>query len=81
MNCKKKYCSQNKTLLTKYPHKKDELNRYIDSFDLTNNIDKNRGFLIQSLHKAQEIFGYIPKDLQEFIAENISSNTANRMKL
>lgn len=41
------------------------LEKYIESFE-----DK-RGSLIIILHKAQEIFGYIPEEVQEFIGECI----------
>ena len=42
-----------------------ELEKYIESFE------NKRGSLIIILHKAQEIFGYIPDEVQEFIAECI----------
>ncbi|MFK4784866.1 NAD(P)H-dependent oxidoreductase subunit E [Fusobacterium sp. MFO224] len=42
-----------------------ELGKYISSFE-----DK-KGSLIIILHKAQEIFGYIPQEVQEFVAEKI----------
>ena len=40
-----------------------QLEKYINSFD------NKRGSLIIILHKAQEIFGYIPDEVQEFIGE------------
>jgi len=43
-----------------------ELEKYISSFE-----DK-KGSLIIILHKAQEIFGYIPEEVQEFVAEKIN---------
>lgn len=42
-----------------------ELEEYISTFD-----DKKSSLII-ILHKAQEIFGYIPEEVQEFIAEKI----------
>lgn len=42
-----------------------ELEEYISTFD-----DKKSSLII-ILHKAQEIFGYIPKEVQEFIADKI----------
>lgn len=42
-----------------------ELDKYISTFE-----DK-RSSLIIILHRAQEIFGYIPEEVQEFIAEKI----------
>ena len=41
------------------------MEEYIESFQ-----DK-RSSLIIILHKAQEIFGYIPEDVQKFIAESV----------
>ena len=38
------------------------LKEYIDS------ISENQGNLMQSLHKAQEIFGYLPIEVQKFIS-------------
>lgn len=42
-----------------------ELEEYISTFE-----DKKSSLII-ILHKAQEIFGYIPEEVQEFIAERI----------
>lgn len=42
-----------------------ELEKYINSFE-----DK-RSSLIIILHRAQEIFGYIPEEVQQFVAEKI----------
>jgi NADH-quinone oxidoreductase E subunit len=42
-----------------------ELEEYISTFE-----DKKSSLII-ILHKAQEIFGYIPKEVQEFIADKI----------
>jgi NADH:ubiquinone oxidoreductase subunit E len=41
----------------------EELLRYIESQD------KSQGILMQTLHKAQEIFGYLPIEVQKFISE------------
>jgi len=38
------------------------LKEYIDS------IKENQGILMQTLHKAQEIFGYLPIEVQKFIS-------------
>lgn len=43
-----------------------ELEKYISSFE-----DK-KGSLIIILHKAQEIFGYIPEEVQEFVADKVN---------
>lgn len=42
-----------------------ELEEYID------NIKTTKGALIEILHKAQEIFGYLPRDVQLFVARKL----------
>jgi NADH-quinone oxidoreductase E subunit len=49
---------------------KEENFQELEEFIKANN-DK-RGFLIPVLHKAQEIFGYLPKEVQAFVAENMN---------
>lgn len=44
----------------------DELKEFIE------NLDETKGELITVLHKAQEIFGYLPMEVQEFISENMN---------
>lgn len=41
------------------------LSQYIDS------LETKKGNLISVLHRAQEIFGYLPIEVQKFIAENM----------
>lgn len=43
----------------------EELDRYIDS------LPSLEGRLIQVLHRAQDIFGYLPRDVQLFIARRL----------
>ena len=43
----------------------DELESFID------NMETNKGELIRILHKAQDIFGYLPRDVQLFIARKL----------
>lgn len=43
----------------------DELERFIDGMDTT------KGALIRILHKAQDIFGYLPRDVQLFVARKL----------
>lgn len=43
-----------------------KLKAYIDK------IEDKKGALISVLHKAQEIFGYLPEEIQEFVAENLN---------
>ena len=49
-----------------FPKKKyEELENFINSLETT------KGALIEILHKAQEIFGYLPRDVQLFIARKL----------
>ncbi|SCY84106.1 NADH-quinone oxidoreductase subunit NuoE family protein [Alkaliphilus peptidifermentans] len=50
--------------------KYDELEEYI------NQLPETEGTLIQVLHKAQEIFGYLPRDVQLFIARKLGVSGA-----
>lgn len=43
----------------------DELEAYID------NLETTKGALIEILHKAQQIFGYLPRDLQLCVARKL----------
>ncbi|WP_243116638.1 NADH-quinone oxidoreductase subunit NuoE [Marinisporobacter balticus] len=43
----------------------DALEKYIDSFQST------KGTLIEVLHKAQDLFGYLPRDVQLFVARKL----------
>lgn len=36
-----------------------------------NNLEDKNGSLISVLHKAQNIFGYLPKDVQKFVAKKL----------
>lgn len=67
MTCK---CQEHEelNLLEQFPDKKVLLESYLDSLPLTDDREKNRGFLIQSLHKAQNIFGYLPESVQLLVA-------------
>ena len=47
-----------------------ELESYINS------LDTKEEALITVLHKAQEIFGYLPKEVQEFIADKLNEPLA-----
>ncbi|MHB9139721.1 MAG: NADH-quinone oxidoreductase subunit NuoE family protein [Victivallaceae bacterium] len=70
MTCK---CQEHEelNLLEQFPDKKVLLESYLDSLPLTADREKNRGFLIQSLHKAQNIFGYLPESVQLFVASKL----------
>ena len=49
--------------------------RELESF--INSLDEKEGGLITVLHKAQEIFGYLPKEVQEFIADKLNEPLAS----
>jgi NADH:ubiquinone oxidoreductase subunit E len=43
-----------------------ELKKYIDS------LKDSQGILMQTLHKAQSIFGYLPIEVQKFVSEELN---------
>ncbi|ADK14540.1 MULTISPECIES: NAD(P)H-dependent oxidoreductase subunit E [Clostridium] len=47
-----------------------ELSSYIDS------LEEKEGSLISVLHRAQDIFGYLPEELQTFIANKLDISAA-----
>ena len=42
----------------------DELERYIGTLQVGDNPDRRRGSLIQILHRAQHLFGYLSEEVQ-----------------
>ncbi|MBM7615798.1 NADH-quinone oxidoreductase subunit NuoE family protein [Alkaliphilus hydrothermalis] len=55
----------------KLPNEKyEKLKKYIDE------LPEKEGTLIQVLHKAQEIFGYLPRDVQLFVARALGVSGA-----
>ena len=42
-----------------------------------NSLDTKKGSLISVLHKAQGIFGYLPREVQEFVADKLNESLAN----
>jgi NADH-quinone oxidoreductase subunit E/NADP-reducing hydrogenase subunit HndA len=48
---------------------KKECFRELEEF--INSIQDKKGALISVLHKAQEIFGYLPEEIQSFVAEQL----------
>ncbi len=59
------------SLLVLYPEKKEELETYMKTLSIGTDTEINRGFLIQSLHKAQHIFGYLHESVQFYIASRL----------
>ena len=49
----------------------NELKAFIDA------LETKEGSLIAVLHKAQSIFGYLPSDVQAFIAEHMEESLAH----
>ena len=42
-----------------------------------NSLDTKKGSLVSVLHKAQGIFGYLPREVQEFVADKLNEALAN----
>ena len=40
-------------------------------------LETKEGSLISVLHKAQEIFGYLPREIQEYVADKLNESLAN----
>ncbi len=58
-------------VINQEPKKRQELADYMSGLNLGDDRDRNRGFLIQCLHKAQELFGYLPESVQLFVADRL----------
>ena len=48
-----------------------ELEAFIATLGVDRNNERRRGRLIQVLHKAQAIFGYLPREVQQYVAEKL----------
>ncbi|MBP5542497.1 MAG: NAD(P)H-dependent oxidoreductase subunit E [Kiritimatiellae bacterium] len=48
-----------------------ELDAFIDGLGLDLADERRRGRLIQILHRAQSIFGYLPREVQQHVAEKL----------
>lgn len=57
---------------------KNELARemYAELEKFINELPEKRGALISVLHRAQAIFGYLPKEVQEFVGEKLNISAA-----
>jgi NADH:ubiquinone oxidoreductase subunit E len=60
-------------VLERFPEKRAELETYLAGLEIGDLPERNRSFLIQSLHKAQHLYGYLPESVQLYVA--------NRLKL
>ncbi len=59
------------TFPTEWAPKVAELEAYIAGLNLSPDDDRRQGCLIQVLHKAQHIFGYLPREVQALVAEKL----------
>ena len=59
------------SLITKNINKFKQLEEFI------NTVPNERSSLIEVLHKAQEIFGYLPKEVQDYVGEKMHVSTAS----
>lgn len=48
-----------------------ELDAFIDGLGIDRNDERRRGRLIQVLHRAQAIFGYLPRPVQQHVAAKL----------
>ncbi len=53
-----------------------ELDLFIQSIRPDQMPERRRGCLIQVLHRAQAIFGYLPEEVQQFVAEKLKVSPA-----
>lgn len=49
----------------------DELGKFIESLDFNSDLQSRRAVLIDTLHKAQSIFGFLPEEVQLFVSEKL----------
>ena len=64
-------CCEAPDLLAQFPEKTRELEAYIDDLPECESMDRRRGYLIQCLHTAQALFGYLPLEVQERVADKL----------
>lgn len=76
MACATCSCSGKVNLIEKFPEKRAALDSYLSSLPIGADREQNRGLLIQSLHQAQEIFGYLPEEVQLYIAQRLHLHLA-----
>ncbi len=64
-------CCGCKSLSSAAEAKFAELDAFIDSLGLDLDDERRRGRLIQILHRAQHVFGYLPREVQQHVAERM----------
>lgn len=65
-------CSGKVNLVEAFPEKRAALEAYIATLPIGADRERNRGLLIQCLHKAQEVFGYLPEEVQLAVARPLN---------
>lgn len=70
-------CGGTGSIFDRLPEKRRELEQYIDGLRLDSDEERRRGHLIGCLHKAQELFGYLPLDVQELVAKKLRLQQSN----
>ena len=48
-----------------------ELDKFIEGLKIDRDNERRRGYLIQVLHRAQDIFGYLPREVQIHVAQKL----------
>jgi [NiFe] hydrogenase diaphorase moiety large subunit len=66
-----------KSSIELHPNETEKLCKYINTLSVSANIHKNRGFLLSCLHKAQHLYGHIPRGIQILIAEKLRLNLSD----
>ena len=58
-------------VLDRHPEKRAELESYFATLGIGESPERDRSFLIQCLHKAQGLYGYLPESVQLFVANGL----------
>ncbi len=77
MACSGCCCEGRANLLEAYPEKRRALEDYIDRLHLGGDMERQKGFLIDCLHQAQAIFGYLPLEVQELVGKRLRLQQAD----
>ena len=54
-----------------------ELDRFISELNINRDDERRQGWLIRILHKAQSIFGYLPREVQQHVAKRLFVSEAH----
>ena len=72
-----KSISSNESILLNFPEKLEELQTFISESKKSCVPGRTRGVLIECLHKAQELFSYIPRELQIYVSKQLKLSHAD----